>query len=71
MKKTDCDMCKFGSRHYALDSDNKQIPKDWSEYKNDAPKEVDAVNYWTYFTCSKKVFSITDNCNKFQKSVQS
>lgn len=66
MKKNSCDDCKHGSRHLALDSDDKPIPKDWSVFIGSIP-EVDAVKFWTYFVCSKNTFSITDNCSKFQK----
>lgn len=67
MKKTDCEVCKHGSRHLALNSDGFPIRKDWSDYKGPMP-EVDQVKFWTYFVCAKNTFSITDNCNKFQKA---
>lgn len=57
MKKTDCEVCKHGSRHPALDANGVPVPRDW----------VSSKESWTYFVCAKNTFSITDNCNKFQK----
>jgi hypothetical protein len=67
MKKTDCEVCKHGSRHLALNTNGQPIPKDWSEFTGPMP-EVDSTKFWTYFVCAKNTFSITDNCNKFQKA---
>lgn len=67
MKKTDCDACKHGSRHLALTTDGQPIPRDWSKFSGSMPK-VDSTKFWTYFVCAKNTFSITDNCNKFQKA---
>ena len=67
VKKTNCEVCKHGSRYLALNNDGMPIPKDWSEFIGSIPTEVDATKFWTYFVCAKNTFSITDNCNKFQK----
>lgn len=67
MAKTDCNDCKHGSRHYALDALGNPIPKDWSEYKDNAPEMIDQVNFWTYLVCAKNTFSITSACNKFAR----
>ena len=65
MSKTDCDACRHGSRHNALDGESRAILKTW------AGSEVSTVEnrerYWTYFTCAKNTFSITDACGKFLK----
>lgn len=68
MKKTECEVCKHGKRHYCLDEAGDLIPKDWSTWNGIIPNGVDSTNYWTYFVCAKNTFSITDNCNKFQKA---
>lgn len=66
---SDCDNCKHGSRHYALDTDGNPIPKDWSNFTK-VPMELDQNNFWTYFVCAKNTFSITDKCQKYQPKVK-
>lgn len=56
--KSDCDNCKHGSRHPALDSAGIPVPKDW----------VASKEFWTYFVCAKNTFSITSPCSKFVKN---
>lgn len=65
--KSNCDSCKHGSRHLALDQEQNPIPKDWSEFAGPVPVDVDSTKFWTYFVCAKNTFSITDVCGKFNK----
>lgn len=65
--KSDCELCKHGSRHLALNVDGNPIPKDWSAYTGSMPVDVDNQKFWTYFVCAKNTFSITSICSKFIK----
>lgn len=66
----DCELCNKGSRHYALNSDNKPIYRNWDIYHEDInllPKEPDKNVFCTYFVCAKNTFAITDKCKFYQK----
>lgn len=65
MKKTDCDQCKHGSRHNALDSEGRAILKSWAG--SEVSTVLNSERYWTYFVCAKNTFSITLPCGKFVK----